>query len=92
MNRGASDINERHMIEQVRAYSLIEGTLVKVIQEDGKAGMAQIRAAGAITFLQWPDEPVWATITTAWTKTGQAPGVLTFITANPNGAMEQHED
>jgi hypothetical protein len=46
MNRDASDIDELHMIEQVRAYYLIQGTLVKVIQEDGSAGMTQIRAAG----------------------------------------------
>jgi len=41
-----SDINELHMVEQVRAYFLIQGALVKVIQEDESAGMAQIRAAG----------------------------------------------
>jgi hypothetical protein len=41
-----SDINEFHMVEQVRAYFLIQGALVKVIQEDGSTGMAQIRAAG----------------------------------------------
>ena len=34
------------MVEQVRAYYLIQGALVKVIQEDGSTGMAQIRAAG----------------------------------------------
>ena len=46
MNRDTSDINQLHMIEQLRAFFLIQGTLVKVIQEDGSAGMAQIRAAG----------------------------------------------
>jgi hypothetical protein len=46
MSRDASDINELHMIEQVRAYCLIQGALVKVVQEDG-SGMAQIRAAMA---------------------------------------------
>jgi hypothetical protein len=45
MSRDASDINELHMMEQVRAYCLIQGSLVKVIQEDG-SGMARIRAAG----------------------------------------------
>ena len=34
------------MVEQVRPYYLIQGTLVKVIQEDGSTGMAQIHAAG----------------------------------------------
>ena len=46
INRDTSDINELHMVEQVRAFYLIQGALVKVIQEDGSAGMAQIRAAG----------------------------------------------
>jgi hypothetical protein len=46
INNDASDINELHMVEQVRAFYLIQGTLVKVIQEDGSAGMARIRAAG----------------------------------------------
>jgi hypothetical protein len=41
-----SDTNELHMVEQVRAYYLIQGALVKVIQEDGGTGMVQIRAAG----------------------------------------------
>lgn len=43
--KDVTDINELHMIEQVRAYCLIQGALVKVIQEDAN-GMAQIRAAG----------------------------------------------
>jgi hypothetical protein len=46
INEDASDINELHMVEQVRAFYLIQGALVKVIQEDGNTGMAQIRAAG----------------------------------------------
>ena len=46
INREASDINELHMVEQLRAFYLIQGALVKVIQEDGSAGMTQIRAAG----------------------------------------------
>jgi hypothetical protein len=46
INRDASDINELHIVEQLRAFFLIQGALVKVLQEDGSAGMAQIRAAG----------------------------------------------
>jgi hypothetical protein len=46
INRDVSDINELHMVEQLRAFFLIQGALVKVIQEDGSAGMTQIRAAG----------------------------------------------
>jgi hypothetical protein len=41
-----SDTNELHMVEQVRAYYLIQGALVKVIQEEGSTGMTQIHAAG----------------------------------------------
>jgi hypothetical protein len=41
-----SDINKVHMVEQIRAYHLIQGALVKVIEEDSSAGMAQIRMAG----------------------------------------------
>jgi hypothetical protein len=44
--RDGDDSNELHMIEQVRAYFLIQGALVKVIQEEGSTGMTQIRAAG----------------------------------------------
>jgi len=47
-----SDINELHMAEQLRAYFLIQGALVKVIKEDGNTGMAQIRAGG-ITIDLW---------------------------------------
>jgi hypothetical protein len=46
ITREQSDLNELHMVEQVRAYFLIQGALVKVIQEDGSTGMAEIRAAG----------------------------------------------
>jgi hypothetical protein len=41
-----SGINKLHMIEQIRAYFLIQGALVKVIEEDRSAGMAHIRMAG----------------------------------------------
>jgi hypothetical protein len=46
ITREPSDTNELHMVEQVRAYYLIQGALVRVIQEDGSTGMVQIRAAG----------------------------------------------
>ena len=41
-----NDINKVHMVEQIRAYHLIQGALVKVIEEDRSADMAQIRMAG----------------------------------------------
>jgi hypothetical protein len=46
INKDTSDINELHMVEEVRAFYLIQGALVKVVQEDGSTGMAQIRTAG----------------------------------------------
>jgi hypothetical protein len=41
-----SVIKKVHIIEQIRAYFLIQGALVKVIEEDRSAGVAQIRMAG----------------------------------------------
>ncbi len=52
ITRDPSDLNELHMVEGVRAYFLIQGALVKVIQEDPSTGMAQIHAAG-ITIDLW---------------------------------------
>jgi hypothetical protein len=52
ITRDPCDINELHMVEQLRAYFLIPGALVKVIQEDRSTGMAQIHAAG-ITINLW---------------------------------------
>ena len=52
ITRNPSDLNELHMVEGVRAYYLIHGALVKIIQQDGSTGMAQIRVAG-ITIDLW---------------------------------------
>ena len=41
-----SVIKKVHIIEQIRAYFLIQGALVKVIEEDRSAGVAQIRMVG----------------------------------------------
>jgi hypothetical protein len=48
ITRDPSDINKLHMVEELRAYFLIQGALVKVIQEDPSTGMAQVHAAGII--------------------------------------------
>jgi hypothetical protein len=40
-----TDEAELHMIEQLRAYYLIEGAIVRVIQEDATSGMSQIHTA-----------------------------------------------
>lgn len=52
ITRDPSDLNELHVVEGVRAYFLIQGALVKIIQQDASAGLAQIRAAG-ITIDLW---------------------------------------
>ena len=52
ITRDPSDLNELHMVEGVRAYYLIQGALVKVIQLDASADLAQIRVAG-ITIDLW---------------------------------------
>jgi hypothetical protein len=42
---------ELEMVEQLRAYYLISGTMVQVIQEDTASGTAQVRVAGIVTDL-----------------------------------------
>jgi len=44
--RHHTDETELQMIEQPRAYYLIEGAIVQVVLEDAAAGMSQIRSAG----------------------------------------------
>jgi len=51
ITRDPSDLNELHMVEGVRAYYLIQGALVKIIQQDAGADLAQIRVAGITTDL-----------------------------------------
>ena len=86
-----SDINELHMVEQVRAYFLIQGALVKVIQEDQSTGMAQIRAAG-IKIDLWtynkflsrrPIKDAYAAI-----ETPETSGLIPADTASEMGAVQ----
>jgi hypothetical protein len=44
--RNHTDATELQMIEDLRAYYLIPGTVVKVIQEDAASGMSQVSFAG----------------------------------------------
>jgi hypothetical protein len=87
ITRDPSDIKELHMAEELRAYFLIKGALVKVIQEDESTGMAQIRAAG-ITIDLWtynkflssrPIKNAYAVIET--------PETSGLIPADPSAAM-----
>ena len=41
-----SEADELHMVEQLRAYFLIRGAIVQVVQEDKASNMAQFSAAG----------------------------------------------
>jgi hypothetical protein len=41
-----TDEAELHMMEQLRAYYLIEGAIVQVVLEDATSGMSQIHTAG----------------------------------------------
>jgi hypothetical protein len=41
-----TDETELHMVEQLRAYYLVSGTIVRLVQEDSASGMSQIRLAG----------------------------------------------
>ena len=42
------------MVEQLRAYFLIRGTIVKVVKEDPASGLAEIEIAGIIPKLWTP--------------------------------------
>jgi hypothetical protein len=95
INRDTSDINELHMVEQVRAFFLIQGALVKVIQEDGSAGMTQIRAAG-ITSDLWtyrkflsriPIKDAYAEI-----ETPETSGLIAAETSAEMGAVQGATD
>jgi hypothetical protein len=43
---GHTDLRELHMVENLRAYYLIPGTLARVIQDDHAKGMSEILLAG----------------------------------------------
>jgi len=41
-----TDETELQMVDERRAYYLVEGTIVKLVQEDSSSGMSQIRLGG----------------------------------------------
>jgi hypothetical protein len=43
---GHTDLRELHMVENLRAYYLIPGTLARVIQDDHAKGMSELLLAG----------------------------------------------
>jgi hypothetical protein len=44
--KNQSDQNQVHMVEQLKAYFLVRGALVQVVQEDKAAGMSQFNGGG----------------------------------------------
>src|SRR5206468_8483014 len=51
MLKNRTDDLELQMVEQLRAYYLVQGTLVHLVQEDAPAEMTQIQIAGITTDL-----------------------------------------
>src|SRR5580693_1036546 len=47
----AGDVVELKMVEEVKAYFLIPGTIVQVIEEDPSSGLSKIRMSGITTDL-----------------------------------------
>lgn len=48
VNHAGNDELRLRMVEQLRAYNLVRGTIVKVVQEEPASGLAQIQIAGII--------------------------------------------
>ena len=48
VTKNRSEETELAMVEQLRAYYLIPGNVVRVVQEETAAGMSKIRAAGIV--------------------------------------------
>jgi hypothetical protein len=46
MLKDKNDTDQLHMVEQLRAYFLIRGVIVQVLQEDKASGMTQFSSAG----------------------------------------------
>jgi hypothetical protein len=49
--KNRTDTMELHMVEQLRAYYLIPGGIVRVVQQDPASGMSAIHSAGIVTDL-----------------------------------------
>src|SRR5258708_12051479 len=46
ITKNRTDETELQMVEQLRTYYLISGTIVQLVQEDSSSGMSQIRFGG----------------------------------------------
>ena len=91
ITRNPSDLNELHMVEGIRAYYPIQGALVKIIQQGGSTGMAQIRAAGITIDLwtynkflsEYPIKDAYAVI-----ETPETSGLIPFDTSAEMGTVQ----
>ena len=54
VNHAGDDELRLQMVEQLRAYYLVRGTIVKVVKEEPAAGLAEIQIAGIIPPLWTP--------------------------------------
>jgi hypothetical protein len=80
-----------HMVEQLRAYYLVRGTIVKVLNEEPAAGLAEIQIAGIIPELwtlsrflsRQPIPDLYGSIETPAAADFAAPMVHLPGTANP---------
>jgi hypothetical protein len=55
ITKNRTDERELQMVEQLRAYYLVRGSLVRVVKQDEASGMTQIQIAGITTDL-WTDD------------------------------------
>jgi hypothetical protein len=51
VENAANDELRLHMVEQLRAYYLVRGSIVKVLNEETATGLAQIQIAGIVSQL-----------------------------------------
>ena len=94
-----SDDAELQMVEQLRAYYLVRGALVHLVQVDARAGMTQIQVAGIITDL-WTSSkflskrPIMDTYGTIETpaNSGLIQTAATGIDESPSEAMPVSSD
>jgi hypothetical protein len=99
MLKNRTDDLELQMVEQLRTYYLVQGTLVHLVQEDASAGMMQIQVAGITTDLwtsseflsKLPIRDTYGIIETPETS-GLIPRVTTGIGESQSDAMPEPGD
>ena len=98
ITRHRTDRIELQMIQDLRAYYLVRGVIVQVVQEDAASGMSEIQIAGRPRTL-WTltkflsRSPVRDTFGATLTTSGMIPQGQTTPSATPKtnaGALDQH--